>query len=341
MRLACGGAVVLFAALSLAACSDRGTDSGAGSANGRSTVTAAAAPPASTVAGLLRLGRPVILAHAAGEDVAPHSTPYGYARAVAEGVDILDFDVQLSKDGVLVVQHDDTVDRTTEATGRVADMTYAQLAELDNGYWFTKACTCKGQPTADYVFRGIRTGTRPPPKGFHPDDFIIPRFEDVARRYPRFVLNVEIKGTFPDAVPAARELARILTTLHREDAAVVTSFDDKVAEAFHEMAPTVAITPGLSATSAYIQQGVNPPPERRILQIPPSYESFHVLTPELIARSKADGLVLWIWPNDRSWENPAGYRRLLDMGVGGINASDPGAAVRTLRAWLGTHPSSS
>ncbi len=279
----------------------------------------------------------MILAHAAGENVYPHSTPYGYQRSVSDGVDILDFDVQLSKDGVLVVQHDDTVDRTTNAHGKVADMTYAELSKLDNAYWFTKDCTCKDRPAKDYFLRGIRTGERPPPSGFHPGDFVIPRFEDIARRYPDYMLNVEIKGGYPDAVPAAKELARILTTLHRESSSVVTSFDDQVAEAFHQLAPSVEITPGLSATSAYVQQGTKPIDGRRILQIPPDYEGFHVLTPELIARSKADGLVLWIWPNELKWENDDGYRQLLDMGVGGINASNPPAAVRTLHSWVADH----
>jgi glycerophosphoryl diester phosphodiesterase len=314
-----------------ASCSDGGSSS-AGSVG-----TTPTRPAATTVAGLLALGRPVILAHAAGEDSYPHSTPYGYARSVADGVDLLDFDVQLSKDGVLVVQHDATVDRTTNGHGKVADMTYAELSKLDNAYWFTKDCTCKGRPARDYILRGIRTGDRPPPRGFRPDDFVIPRFEDIARRYPDDVLNVEIKGSYPDAVPAARELARIIESLHRERSTVVTSFDDQVVEAFHRLAPSVGITPGLSATTAYVEQGTKPADGRRILQIPPDYEGVHVLTPELVARSKADGMVLWIWPNDEKWENDDGYRQLLDMGVDGINASNPPAAVRTLRAWVAAH----
>ena len=86
-----------------------------------------------------------------------------------------------------------------------------------------------------------------------------------------------------------------------------------------------------------MQQGTKPIDGRRILQIPPDYEGLHVLTPELIARSKADGLVLWIWPNELKWENDDGYRQLLDMGVGGINASNPPAAVRTLHSWVASH----
>ncbi len=327
-------AAALALALVLVACSDDGPEA-SGSGDGSTTTTVATPKPeATTVEDVLALDRPVILAHAGGENAYPHSTPYAFAESVEAGVDILDFNVQLTGDGVLVVQHDDDVERTTNGTGKVADQTYDQLAELDNAYWFTAGCTCPDRPEAEYELRGVRTGETEPPEGYEPDDFVIPRFEDLAAKYPDHLLNIEIKGSYPDAVPAAEELARILTDLDRLDSSVVTSFDDEVAEAFHAAAPDVEITPGLGAMTAYVLQQVKPADGRRILQIPPDYEGLKVLTPELVARTKADGFVLWIWPNEQKWENEAGYRELLDMGVGGINAADPVVAVDTLHAWL-------
>jgi len=324
-------AVGLVVALAGSSCSNDDTSSADRSRT--TTTTVAPGPAASTVAQLLALGRPVVLAHAGGENASPHSTPYAYERAVAAGVDMLDFDVQLSKDGVLVVQHDETVDRTTDGTGKVADMTYAELSKLDNAYWFTDTCTCTGKPEADYTLRGMRTGAKAPPKGNTRDDFIIARFEDIAAKYPGYPLNIEVKGKYPDNVPAAKELARVLKKLGREDAAVVTAFDDQLAEAFHQEAPSVAITPGLSATTQYVLNGVKPADGRTILQIPPDYETTHVLTPELVAKAHADGLQLWIWPNEDKWENVAGYTQLLDMGVDGLNAARPEQAVEALKAW--------
>lgn len=333
------GAMLVAAVLATGGCAGSSDNTGSdtadtpsGTADRAPTTTTSPAPAASTVAGLLALGRPIVLAHAAGENAHPHSTPYGYADSVKAGVDVLDFDVQLSKDGVLVVQHDATVDRTTNGTGNVADMTYAELAKLDNAYWFTDECTCKDQPEKSYELRGVRTGDVPPPKGYAPDDFIIPRFEDIAAKYPKFVLNIEIKGKAPDAVPAAKELARIITEQGREQSTVVTAFDDTLAEAFHETAPTVAITPGLAATTAYVLSNQLPADGRTILQVPPDYEGTTVLTPELVARTKEDGLVLWIWPNERKWENAEGYGKLLDMGVDGLNAADPAVAVAAVAA---------
>lgn len=295
------------------------------------SAVAGSRPSASTVAGLLALGRPVVLAHAGGDDIHPHDTPFGFDRSAGLGVDALDMDVQLTADGVLVVQHDDTVDRTTDGTGKVASMTYEQLHALDAAYWFTRGCTCRDRPVEDYLYRGIRTGKRPAPKGSRPDDFAITSFEEVARTHPHHVLNIEIKGTAPAALPAAAELARLVGTLHIGDRVVVTSFDDAVVDAFAAAAPTATITPGLGATAAYVLNGELPPSGRRILQVPPSYEGTDVVTADFVARTHRDGLLLWVWPDDAEWETATGYRKLLDLGVDGLNAADPATAVDVLR----------
>ena len=329
-------AAVLLAALALLGCTDETADEGGDASIGSGRSAGAAevpTPDATTVAEVLALDRPIVLAHAGGENAAPHSTPYAYAESVAAGVDVLDLDVRLTGDGVLVVHHDEDVDATTAATGDVADMTYDELHDLDNAYWFTESCwACTDQARDAYVLRGVRTGEVDPPDGYEPDDFAIQRLEDLIERYPDHVLNIEIKGSYPDDVPAAEELARVLTEADRLDAAVVTAFDDELAEAFHEIAPEVAITPGIDAMTQYVLADVKLPEDRRIVQIPPDYQGVEVLTPELVERAEADGLVLWIWPNDRSWEDAEGYTELLDLGVDGINAADPPVAVDVVAA---------
>lgn len=326
---------VAIALLGFAGCS---SESSGTSTSTTSTTTSTTIPPpeASTVAELLALDRPIVLAHAGGENAHPGSTPFAYGESVKAGVDMLDFDVQLTGDGVLVVHHDDTVDRTTDGTGPVADMTYEELNALDAAYWYTPQCSaCEGKLEDDYIYRGIRTGEVDPPDGYTADDFAITSFEEIIGRYPDHALNIEIKGSYPDNVPAAQELARILTETGRLDQAVVTSFDDQLGEAFHEAAPEVAITPGLDAMTRYVLAGEPLPDGRNIVQIPPEYQGIELLTPEFIQRAHGDGLVLWIWPNSRELENTQGYQGLLDMGVDGINAADPPTAVQTLEQFLG------
>ncbi len=64
---------------------------------------------------------------------APENTLLSFRRAIDIGVDWIEFDLHESKDGVLVVIHDDTVDRTTNGKGKVSDMTFEQLQRLDAG----------------------------------------------------------------------------------------------------------------------------------------------------------------------------------------------------------------
>jgi len=66
---------------------------------------------------LLNMGRPIVLAHTGGEDNFPASTLFSYEESVKAGVDVLDLNVLLTKDNVLLVQHDDSVDRNTNGTG--------------------------------------------------------------------------------------------------------------------------------------------------------------------------------------------------------------------------------
>ncbi|MBU6330535.1 MAG: glycerophosphodiester phosphodiesterase [Acidobacteria bacterium] len=331
-RTATPGLTVVTLALAalLAACG-----SGSASTAGSST-TVASASPASTVAGVLALGRPVVLGHAAGEDVAPHSTMYGFAESVRAGVDVLDLDIQRTADDVLVVQHDDTTKRTTETDAKVHDLTYEQIHALDNGYWFSRTCanTCTGQPDADYIFRGIRTGKVAPPEGYRAEDFAVPRFADVAERWPDFVINIEIKGRAPDAFRTADLLAAEITRLGRTDSVVVTSFDDEVIAHFHALLPEVMMSPGLNTLTAYVLAGGSIPMWEKILQVPPVYEGVEVFTPAYVERTRAGGYINWVWPNGDG-EDEAGYLDLFRRGADGVNASNPAAGVAARQAFEG------
>jgi glycerophosphoryl diester phosphodiesterase len=275
-----------------------------------------------------------VLGHAGGEDEFPHSTPFAFASSAAAGVDMLDLDVQLSADGVLIVHHDDTIDRTTDGTGAVASMTYDQLALLDNAHWFTALCVCQDQPPPAYLYRGIRTGDVPPPPGATADDFVIPRFVDIIERYPSYPLNIEIKGSGAPAIAAADALVAILTQYERLDGAVVTSFDDAVVAHLGEIAPTLELTPGLDLSTKWVLERTPLPAGMRILQVPIEYSGIQVITPELVTDSHAAGYLIWVWPNDRNVENAEGYASLLAQGLDGLNINSPATGVAAVRDFI-------
>ncbi len=285
-------------------------------------------PVVSSVDDLLALGRPIVLAHASGEEESPHSSMYGYINAAIAGVDALDLDVRLTADGVLVVHHDDDTGRTADQDLIVHEATFDDLRALDNAYWFTDSCTCTDQPDDAYVWRGVRTGDEAAPDGFTADDFAIATFEEVLQTFPGWVLNIEIKRRAPEAMAAADELARLLTEYDALDRSIVTSFDDTVVEYFHGIAPTVAMTPGLDVSTAFALGGIVPPEWARIMQVPPVYEGIEVFTPAYVEAAKAAGLVTWVWPN--GGESYELYAELLALGADGINAARPREAIRAL-----------
>lgn len=81
-------------------------------------------------------GNTLIFAHRGSAGTHPENTMAAFEAAVKAGAEGLEIDIHLTKDGVPVVIHDDTVDRTTNGTGRVKDYTLEELKKLDAGSWF-------------------------------------------------------------------------------------------------------------------------------------------------------------------------------------------------------------
>src|SRR5262245_18355643 len=102
------------------------------------------------------VGRRVLnYAHQGGAREAPSSTLFAMRQAVAGGADALELDVHATADGELVVCHDATVDRTTSASGAIADLTLAALGDIDIAYWFVPGeVVAPGRADAEYVHRG-------------------------------------------------------------------------------------------------------------------------------------------------------------------------------------------
>lgn len=82
------------------------------------------------------MSRPLIIGHRGASAVAPENTIAAFQAAVDAGADGIEFDVRLSRDGVPVVIHDDTLYRTGGVRRRVADLTVAELKKIDAGSWF-------------------------------------------------------------------------------------------------------------------------------------------------------------------------------------------------------------
>ncbi len=265
------------------------------------------------------------VAHAGGDLEAPHSTLFAFKEAVKAGADVLEMDVRLSSDGVLMVQHDDTVDRTTNGTGAVRDMTATQLQALDNAYWFVPNCwSCHGLEAEVYEYRGIRTGERLVPGGYTAADFAIPTLEQVAAANKYRVLDIEIKDG-ADGMATAEALAEFVTTHGSQDRFLVASFDDAILAHFKSLAPQIATSPGLTeAITWFANRGAIP--HHKVLQVPPVYSGIDVVTQQFVDDAHADGLAVWVWFNGTEDDQPYEWQRLIDLGVDALLTGKPRAA---------------
>ena len=106
-------------------------------------------------------GDPILLAHRGVVQHAPENTLPSFAAAIALGLSI-ELDVYQTSDEHLVVIHDKTVDRTTDGTGEVTEMTLAEIRKLDAGSWFDPRFSGEKVPTLEEVFKLTREHQRTP-----------------------------------------------------------------------------------------------------------------------------------------------------------------------------------
>ena len=290
------------------------------------------APEATTVTDLLALDRPIIIAHAGGDHDWPHSTMYAFIQAALNGTDVLEMDVMFSSDGVLMVQHDNTVDRLTNDTGLFSSFTAAELQAMDNAYWFSGGVWSDHELADDaYIYRGIRTGDQPEPEGFTADDFRMVTFEEVSLAFPNHVLDVELKipesatgeVDIESAKAAARELARLIKETGREKSIVVVSFSDEIMTEFRNAIPDVATSPGQDTLVNWYLAGGALDPRDVIMQAPPVYEGVEVLTKETFDRAHAENRAVWVWMSDSAQETTEFYNKMVALGADGLLIASP------------------
>lgn len=265
------------------------------------------------------------MSHRGGRAEAPEHTLYAYETALPKGVNALEIDVHTSADGVLVVHHDATVDRVTNGTGRIDELTLAELQSLDNAYWFSAACmgTCRDRPDDAYPFRGVATGEVDPPEGFAAEDFRIATLEQVLTRFPGILMSIEIKGQAPDSLPTAEATADMLGAFGRVTDVLVASFDDATIAAFKERDPAIHTTPGQDEVTFWVLERTDLP-DHVALQIPRTFSGSRLVTPERVERAHSQGLSVYVFI-DGDEETEEVYGELIDSGVDGIITDRPTA----------------
>lgn len=259
-----------------------------------------------------RNGPVLVVAHQGGEVLRPSNTMEAFRHAVDLGADVLDTDMHRSSDGVLVLIHDETVDRTSDGTGAVRDLTIEALRQLDFGYRFRAL-----DDQATYPWRGRGLG--------------IVTVEELFAEFGRDVrYGIEIKQTVPEA---ARELCDLITRSGLEDRVLVSSFAQPNMDVFRLACPEVAT----SATEAEVRRFVIldrlrltgfDRPDHDAFQVPESVRRWRLLTDGFLDTAEDWNLPVVPWTVD----DPEAMDRLIGDGVRGINTNRPDLLIERLSA---------
>ena len=267
---------------------------------------------------------PLNVAHRGGGGQAPENTLLAMRAAVERGADVIEFDIRESADGELVAIHDETVDRTTDGTGRIDERTLAELRSLDAAHSFVPDCgTCEDRSAEEYTLRGYATGDREIPDGLAaeygldsvtPADFRMPTVETVLETFPETTLSFEFKGG------DIQTLGALLEEYNRGGAdAIVGAFDGDVLDEFRDAAPHVPTAASEWEVYDFLARScfgkpLPDDPAYDALLIPPERYWIELVDEDRVADAREIGVPIHTWTVDEREQ----MQSLLDAGVEGI-----------------------
>ena len=247
--------------------------------------------------------RPLVFAHRGGCALGPENTLAALDLGIQAGADGLELDVHLSADGVPVVHHDATLDRTTSASGLLAARTAAELAQVDAGWHFATRGT--------FPFRHQGVG--------------IPSLGDVLRKYPDVPIIIEMKVNSREMGEA---VAREVRAAGAADRVCAAGYGARSAAAARAALPDMACSASHAEVRLAVYRTWARWPVRRVrhggYQVPELTGLLRIVSPRFIRYAHEAGFKVQVWTVDEERD----MRRLLAWGVDGLISNRPDLAVR-------------
>ncbi len=252
--------------------------------------------------------RPLVIAHQGGDGVWPGESMLAYQNSVALRVDVLEMDIHITKDGELILMHDETVDRTTDGTGEIETMTLADLKKLDAAYDWSPD---EGQ-TFPYRGQGIQVVT----------------LEEIFKTFPEMHMTIEIKKT---NASMTKPFCALIREYNMQDKVLVASFYDERLKEFRAECPEVATSSAKNETTVFVLLtkvflgGFYSPPFYS-LQVPEESGGITVMTESFVRAAHTRNLAVEPWTiNDE-----ATMQKLIEWGVDGIITDRPDIMMEVL-----------
>jgi glycerophosphoryl diester phosphodiesterase len=248
----------------------------------------------------------LVYAHRGGSALRPENTIEAFDHGLSLGADGLELDVHLTRDGEVVVHHDDTLDRTTSGRGAIVDLLAANVCELDAGHSF-------GAPAFPFRGKGLR----------------VPMLEDVLARYPAIPLIIELKQNVPELARRTIDLVRAAGAVERT---ALGSFGWRVLKAARDYEPAIATGACREeARWALYRSWVGWPLGRtayREFQVPETSGRTTIISPRFVRHAHRAGLPVKAWTVDDADD----IRRLISWGVDAIISDRPDVAVAVVKS---------
>lgn len=242
------------------------------------------------------LTSPVIFAHRGASSHAPENTLAAFLLAVDHGAKAIELDVQLTKDQQVVVFHDGSIQRTTNGTGKIKDLTLSELNNYNAGVTFCPAYQNEKIPTLSEVLT------------------VLP---------PDILINIELKNinTPFDRLPA--KTAGLIRGSNAQDRVLISSFNAIALAKFNEILPEVPIGRLLHRQLVTNIYSIFPGLLSRSQSV---HLSFKSLSPQIISRFKSAGKKVFAYTLNHTQDILAA----VTMGIDGFFTDDPGFARRIL-----------
>lgn len=255
--------------------------------------------------------KPLVIAHQGGDGVWPGDTLYAYQKAVEHGADVLEMDAHITKDGQIVLMHNETVDHTTDGTGLIEHMTLAELKGLDAAYdW-----SIDGDKTFPYRGQGIQ----------------VPTLEELFQKFPQMRYLIEIKLT---ENPIDKPLCELIRKYEMQNKVIIGSFHDEAMRNFRTTCPEVATGASRSEVTSYVILGkiflggfISP--DYQSLQVPwekSESKGIPIMTARFIREAHAKNIHVEPW----TVNDPELMKQYIEWGVDGIITDRPDLLLEVL-----------
>lgn len=247
---------------------------------------------------------PLVFAHRGGCALGPENTLAAFELGLAAGADGIELDVHLSADGIPVVHHDDTLDRTTSGTGAIAAFTAAELARVDAG------CRFPGG-SGEFPFRNQGVG--------------IPTLAQVLRRHQDVRVIIEMKV---DSRKMGEAVAREVRKAGAVERVCAAGYGTRSIGAARAALPAMASSGCFGEVRMAVYRAWVRWPVKRVAyggyQVPECAGTHRIVSPRFVRYSHDANLKVQVWTVD----DEADMRRLLGWGVDGLISNRPDLAVR-------------